>query len=287
MLIKYTQEQTFKKEVGGVYQFINLLLHTSPLHIHDYFEVFFVLKGKVRHVINSEEHILPAGSLVFIRPEDCHLVVPFDTNECEIINLCFSEEILNKILNFYDNKLDIDKILNSKIPVTIHLAKSEQVILHQKFDTLNVLNPTDANTYHMKLLYLLNDLIVSSFFGNFFSIQKTKQSLPAWLSDLCLEMKKPANFIAGTKRMEELCFLSKEHICRSFAKYLNTSPSKYITDLRMHYAANLLNNSNISIMEISFSCGYSSLSHFYHLFKKYYGVSPSTFREQNTFRTLL
>ncbi len=281
MIVKYTQEQTFKKEIGGAYQFINLISHFDPPHIHDYYEIFFVTKGQVKHTVNSEVDILPTGSLVFMRPEDCHFLEPFESEECEMINLCFSEDVLYKIIGFYDDELDFDKILNPRIPRTVQLAKAEQAVLYQKFDALNVLNLTDETTFKVNLLYLLNEVIMTSYFSEFINSAKSKSGIPGWLSALCLEMKKPANFIAGTKRMEELCFLSKEHISRSFAKYLNTSPTKYVTDLRMRYAANLLNNSNISIIDIAFNCGYNNLSHFYHLFKQHYGVSPSAFRSKN------
>ena len=281
MIVKYTQEETFKKEIGGTYQFIDLINHSDPLHTHDYYEIFFVTKGQIKHVINKKIEILPTGSICFIRPDDEHFIEPFNSSECEMINLCFSAETLNKTMSFFDNELDFSKILNHPEPMVIKISKTERTLLYQKLDNLNVLNHTDEKTFKINFLYLLNDLIITKFFNDHLGASKPKSNVPEWLNNLCIEMKKPANFIAGTKRMEEISFLSKEHISRSFAKYLNTSPTKYVTDLRMKYAANLLKNSNISIMDISFACGYNNLSHFYHLFKKHYGISPSVFRDKN------
>ena len=110
-----------------------------------------------------------------MRPDDCHFVEPFETDECEMINLCFSEEILNKIIDFYDRKLDFDKILNSVIPVSVQLTKAEHTMLYQKFDALNVLNLTDETTFKINLLYLLNELIISSYFVEFINSTKYEE----------------------------------------------------------------------------------------------------------------
>ncbi|MBS1326470.1 MAG: helix-turn-helix transcriptional regulator [Oscillospiraceae bacterium] len=59
-------------------------------------------------------------------------------------------------------------------------------------------------------------------------------------------------------------------------------PNQYITKLRMVYAANLLRNSDNDILTISLKSGYTSMSHFVATFKKYYGLSPSRFRQQHS-----
>ena len=50
----------------------------------------------------------------------------------------------------------------------------------------------------------------------------------------------------------------------------------------MVYAANLLRNSDNDILTISLKSGYTSMSHFVATFKKYYGLSPSRFRQQHS-----
>lgn len=50
--------------------------------------------------------------------------------------------------------------------------------------------------------------------------------------------------------------------------------SKYINGLRINYAANLLLNSNQSIAEVSYLCGFQNLGYFYRVFKQEYGIPP-------------
>ena len=41
-------------------------------HYHDYYEVFIILNGNVKHIVNGAEIALTAKDLVFVRPEDTH-----------------------------------------------------------------------------------------------------------------------------------------------------------------------------------------------------------------------
>lgn len=93
-------------------------------------------------------------------------------------------------------------------------------------------------------------------------------------------MEKKENFTEGLARMQELAGKSHEHICREFKKRLNITPTEFINSLRLNYAKNLLMNSDESIIDIAMEAGFGNLSHFYHLFRKQYNISPSDFRKK-------
>lgn len=50
------------------------------------------------------------------------------------------------------------------------------------------------------------------------------------------------------------------------------------TEARMSAASSLLRDNTLSISDIAFSLGYSSVEHFSNAFKKYYGSTPSSYR---------
>ena len=54
------------------------------------------------------------------------------------------------------------------------------------------------------------------------------------------------------------------------------------TEARMSAASIFLVDSNMSITDIAFHTGYSSLEHFSHAFKQYYGISAVQYRAQHT-----
>lgn len=75
--------------------------------------------------------------------------------------------------------------------------------------------------------------------------------------------------------------MSRRQIERMFQTYLNITPYRYYTELRLNYARRLLQHSNDSIINISVACGFISTSHFSHCFKKYFGASPKICRLQH------
>lgn len=79
--------------------------------------------------------------------------------------------------------------------------------------------------------------------------------------------------------MAELYGKSKEHLARSMKKYTGMTLSRYINDLRINYAANLLLNTNLSVTDICFESGFGNVSCFYKSFNEAYGVSPNKYRK--------
>ncbi|MDR9795083.1 AraC family transcriptional regulator [Aeribacillus pallidus] len=73
--------------------------------------------------------------------------------------------------------------------------------------------------------------------------------------------------------------LSPFHFSRIFKKHMNCSPYQYLIGYRINNAKKLLHNTNLSIQEIAFACGFNSVSHFITMFKKHTNLSPKKFRE--------
>ncbi|MBP1565559.1 MAG: substrate-binding domain-containing protein [Oscillospiraceae bacterium] len=112
-------------------------------------------------------------------------------------------------------------------------------------------------------------------------IQKSMVSVaPKWLYIVLRDMSRPENFILGLPRMLDISHVSQEHLIRVFKKYLGTTPTHYINDLRLEYAVSLIEEKNYEITDACFSSGFNNISHFYHTFKKKYGCSPKKFITQ-------
>jgi AraC family transcriptional regulator len=72
--------------------------------------------------------------------------------------------------------------------------------------------------------------------------------------------------------------MSEFHFSRMFRKATGQAPSQYFIQLRLDEARRLLLNSDMSVIEIALEVGYSSPSHFAHLFKRHAGVTPGEYR---------
>ncbi len=135
------------------------------------------------------------------------------------------------------------------------------------------------NKYISNAIHIL-DIRSTALSTETYDSYRTKSSVlipPHWMFILMNEMNKPENFISGLPEMIKLAHISQEHLTRAFRKYLNITPTQYINNLRLTYAAALLSKSSHDITEICFLSGFNNLSHFYHQFKKKYNCSPKQY----------
>ena len=73
--------------------------------------------------------------------------------------------------------------------------------------------------------------------------------------------------------------ISRSQLQRKLKQLTNQNPSDYIKTTRLRHAAWLLSCKNLSVSEVSYATGFSSLSHFSNSFKEFYGMSPSHYME--------
>lgn len=75
--------------------------------------------------------------------------------------------------------------------------------------------------------------------------------------------------------------MSRSNLSARFASLVGSSPLKYLTQLRMHLAANALtDDARLSLAEIASRVGYDTESSFARAFKRYFLVSPGAFRRR-------
>ena len=68
--------------------------------------------------------------------------------------------------------------------------------------------------------------------------------------------------------------------CRYFKKVTGKTFTKLVNEYRVVHATKLLSESQMSITDISFECGFNNFSHFNKLFKEFTGKSASKYRSE-------
>ena len=86
-------------------------------------------------------------------------------------------------------------------------------------------------------------------------------------------------------RVEHLCsFLgsSEENFTRLFSASTSRPPANFYNQLLLQRGRELLQNSTLSIKEISFKLGFKTSSHFIVAFRREFAISPQKYRSQIT-----
>lgn len=72
----------------------------------------------------------------------------------------------------------------------------------------------------------------------------------------------------------KLIGISRRQIERLFKINVGVTPARYYMEFRLTHARQLIQQSNLSISEISIACGFVSSAHFSRTFHKFFGQSP-------------
>ena len=72
--------------------------------------------------------------------------------------------------------------------------------------------------------------------------------------------------------------ISEVYFRKIFKKIYKVSPNKYINNLRLEYASQLLQSGLYRIYEISELSGFTDVKYFAKCFKEKYGISPLAYK---------
>lgn len=244
-----------------------------PLHDHTFFELFWVVEGVGRHLINDEERPLEAGCLMLVRPEDAHGFTNLAGQPpLRFINLAFRPALWSTLKRRHprlrglwfdepayrarEHRLD-----------RLHLERLRHLSADLDADQRDELT-TEA--FLLSLLAMLGRL----------AKQHDQGGAPAWLVEGRRRMQEPRNFAGGTQTFAKLAGCSPEHLARETKRRYGLTPTEIVNEARLTHAASRLASSNMPILEIVAECGFESLGHFYKLFQARHGASPHKYRRQ-------
>lgn len=248
----------------------------TELHSHDFYEIFIVLLGNSIHHVNGESTRLTKGMLVLVRPDDIHAYEKIENLEIQFVNFAFRKEIFEAAVDYLGSDTSKEALLESAFPPTLLIGEKLKEQLYGRMETLNSIPEHESLCKEIELRLLVMELLAEFFRGIH---PDSREILPEWIKDVMLEMRKKENFSLGLPALKSLAMKSHEHICREFRRFLNVSPSAYINELRIDYAANLLKHTDMEVTQICYESGFGNLSHFNHRFKEIVGKTPKEYRD--------
>lgn len=74
--------------------------------------------------------------------------------------------------------------------------------------------------------------------------------------------------------------ISKNYLSSIFTKHTGYSFNDYINKMRINKAKDLLKNTDMTLLDISYSCGFKNQNYFSTIFKKFEGITPNNYRKK-------
>ena len=162
--ILYKEEEKLDVRLGFKYNCFIKDDNDLIFHTHDYYELLFLPHEGCTHLVNGITYHLPKGSLIFIRPSDCHDFLNPELKPVQIIHLGISHTIIEKLFDYLSPDFPSDKLLLSHMPPYVILDSFET---NELLDSLNKLNSVDVKNKSLKAVVMRATL--STIFMQFFS----------------------------------------------------------------------------------------------------------------------
>lgn len=235
----------------------------KALHTHDFYELFWVQNGVVRHHTDTGIARLVEGDLILLSPKQKH-AVQGKGDHAMIVSVCIHPDVVNGLQKRHLNiwpKANAPRLAHRDIKQLAALNHAAKALEHSRLDIL----ATEAF-----LLPLLSDL----------QNAPTPDGTPEWLNRGMAAAQNPEVFREGAAGLVAQTGRAHAHVSRSMRKHTGLSPSEYVNSVRMNYAARALVTDNEPVNQIALDCGIPNMAHFHKLFRAQTGMTPLQYRQQ-------
>lgn len=170
----------------------------------------------------------------------------------------------------------IDIFFNTDVPVSEEafvLKITNSTALGNYFKKLFALWVAKNDGYYFESISLLYKIFAELQKQNYIPENQYKAIKPAL--DYIEE-----HFLTGKISVPDLakrCQISESYLKKLFIKKFGIPPVKYIIQMKINYACDLLSSQRYTVTQVSAICGYENPFFFSRQFKEYAGISPTDF----------
>ncbi|MNN63657.1 Transposon Tn10 TetD protein [compost metagenome] len=100
------------------------------------------------------------------------------------------------------------------------------------------------------------------------------------IRDVIVVMERELTRAWTLKELADQAHLSPSRFSALFSQVVGTSPMNYLVELRLEHSIRLLQQYEITVLEIAEASGFRNLSNFNRLFHQYIGSTPSELRRR-------
>lgn len=249
-------------------------------HKHSSVEVVLPHQGECRCVVDGTEHVVKDTDVLFIPPDTPH-------------SLSMAEGSIRSLIIF-----DLEPLLSIRgfsaiRPMTqsaFHLTPTDTVCTEVRAKLFELIDKYYVRPALMNLIcysYLLQIyVLLGQSYLDYVSLQKENEKMDvrqeenSWLAINRVMEYISKNYAEDITldSIARVAGFSKYYFSRLFTKYTGTPFSQYLLHKRITVAAQLLCNTQLSIVQVSMQSGFSSLSTFNRTFKEAHGCTPTEYR---------
>ena len=265
--------------VAKQFNFPNSLRHKC-----NYYAVIYLMEGKATLEFDTELFHLRAGDFYIIPPEVYYAVSVDREGLCLFLNLRRSF-----VVSEYTNIFQGDTTLTTFISKTLD---SEDYTPYLAIHTSN-----DNNIRKLFLVlfaeYINQDKYCNTVMKNYLSLlfatilrdQSVNIESSVKVSRSDINYQEILDYLSQNYQKADLAstantiHFSKQYVCRIVKEKTGETFNSLLMNIRLDKAAQYLNETDLTLENIGYLCGFTAASHFSKLFKEHFGCTPSAYRK--------
>ncbi len=275
----FDPRQTMQKDTFEVFHYREPKPNTVEVHHHDFYEVYYLLKGEVEYWVDGRIIRMKAGELLLINPLELHRpVVNPESPIYERIVLWINREYLEGL---FREQMDFSRCFDTSLPSHTHLihpTTAERTALNaclgelvREYYSREAGSSLCAYGLFVQFMVQLNRMAQK---------ETVRPEQTRHLSEL---VEKVLQFIGENlaepmtlESIAEHFFISKYHLSHTFSREVGVSVYRYVLLRRLLVARQLL-TAGEPAGQVCRNSGFSDYTSFYRAFKSEYGISPREF----------
>lgn len=247
----------------------------TSLHCHNYCEFFIITSGCTYHFLNGARESLSENTLYLIRPHDVHQFAPIGNEKCIHINLSAVPvrfDQLCSVLGLSSEELFDD----SQNALCVQLTPDERNYFLNRAQQVHSL--AHAEKDHTTLQLTISEMLIQCIALMHKKRIVRHDGCPQWLRKVLEQLHTPEYMDCNANDVYHMAGYSAPVVIQNFKRYTGDTVRSYLVRLKMDWAMQLFLTTNMSVLAVSDTLGYASLSHFEKLFVQYTGKSPRIFK---------
>lgn len=239
--------------------------------------IVYVISGRRIFHKDNKTWDVKEGVCVFVK-KGTHISERKDGEEWCVMAFLMPDNFLKQLVTENARNLPLANLPEADIDHVLPLDVNEfsKSFFYSMLPYFNQSPPVPENLLELKFKELVLSLLLNKENTRFLShLNNLSHDKNPSIEDIM-----HSNFTANLSLSEyaSLSCKSVPTFKREFKKIFNETPARWVMKKRINLAKELLENTSLSIGEVTFQCGFENQTHFSRIFKERVGTSPLQFR---------
>lgn len=255
-------------------------------HFHSEYQLFTVLKGRGTRFIGDHMQAFREGDMVLTGPNLPHLWKndkayhdPANGLETHGIVIYFQDNFLNNSVFGLEEFDGIAQMLQKSLR-GIEVKGNTNLLIREMMIEMLEMKGAKSLIHLLKILDLMVDSLDCKMIADSAYINTNRESEKDRMGQVYEYVMQNFQEKVSLEEAAQLSNMSVSAFSRFFKSRVNKSFSDFLTDVRISHACKLLHESDLNISEISYECGFFTLSNFNKLFRERIKKTPMEYRKE-------